>query len=106
MEPLTQFFNRPVTEVRNNFLKALKKGGIAVLGRNDALGMISFTLNGSLFYVHFVETSNNTAKIDVAAGLSYMKDRDDGEMPAGIKELMNTLKKQTSSTKPQSNSNI
>lgn len=87
MKPIERAFKHSKAEVMRSFPPALNAAEMPVTGRNDELGLISFRKSdGLVIYVHIVEESDQSTRISVAPGLSYLKDHDSSEMPAATVE--------------------
>ncbi len=94
MKPIVEYFDKSKIEVMNEFSAGAEALKMAVAGRNNDLGLISLNRDDKpKLYAHFVEKDDNTTKVSIAPGLSYMKDRDEEGLPASaINRLLNEIK--------------
>ena len=80
-------------EVIALFPDIFRNTDMQIIGCNKRLGIISFRKQSvPLFYAHVVEGKDGTTRISVAPGLSYLKEREQSEIPeTEIKQILQEL---------------
>jgi hypothetical protein len=81
------------TQVIDIFPQALNPIKMSVIGCHFELGLVSFGENDEpSFYAHVVEQKDQSTNVAIAPALSYMKDRNQAEVPvSAIEKIMDQL---------------
>lgn len=92
-KPISRTFDQTKDSVINVFPEAAKELGMPMIGCNYELGMLSFGEEGkAVFHAHIVEQKDRSTRVEIAPGLSFMKDRPQSEMPTlTIDNIMDKL---------------
>ena len=86
-KPIERTFNQSKNAVIDAFPKAAKAMGMRMIGCHYDLGMLSLSKKGKrVYHGHVVEQDALATKVELAPGFSFMKERDQSELPVSTLE--------------------